>query len=81
MNNGVFTIQNVTLKNNRVTGILSAGYDINRSLIKSNSKFSFILIGYNVPITIGIESSGNILSASSKIDKAELDRFLDSKIR
>ncbi|WP_322497427.1 AsmA-like C-terminal region-containing protein [Candidatus Cyrtobacter comes] len=75
----ILTLENVSIRTDRVAGAISTGYDLKRNLIRSNARFSFIPIGYNIPITIGVQSSGNVSGALvSKLDLSNLDAFIKS---
>lgn len=70
--NNTAYLQNFTLAHQFATGSLAAIYDINKRIINSASKYSFIPFLNSAPIVLQFKSSGNLSNPDLVIDDAQV---------
>lgn len=76
INNNVISIQDVILKNNRISGAFGANYDYINNNIKSNLNISFIPIDAYNSLKISMKSEGALNDTKTKVDMEDLYRYI-----
>ena len=74
----LFSIDNLSLSNNRVSGAIAARYDITTKMLNSIAKYSFIPIGVTSPINLEVQAIGQLPNTKSSFNIEQLIKFIGS---
>ena len=74
----LFSIDNLSLSNNRVSGAMAARYDVATKMLNSIAKYSFIPIGITSPISFEAKGIGQMPNIQSSINIEQLIEFIKS---
>ncbi len=73
---GIVDLNNFTLASSRSNGVFVGKYDLQRRLLNSMSKFSFIAIGDSIPLNLQIQSKGSMSALESQFVYDSISKYI-----